>query len=454
MVSKILSPNPSNSKYATIFNEDSLGRPKGGITILGEGARPPLPDSVEPTSVATAAIPPEQPPATIPASSSSTPLTYGEWVTSQREQIEANRKQAVIDAQSSYMKNLSTYGANKDRLASSGLTNSGYGEYLTSRAYTQMRDDVQAANKLATDANLTLSAQELEHNEALKTKYAQYLTDIANGTYSDANTAEKVGAALGLTTEQTNTGKNMVTDQKVSDYYNAISAGTLNTSEVDKIKDTIDPTVYADLQAKWNESWKIDDNTFIGSDGKLISYKDAKAMVDEICNNSWASEPTKKALTAVLEKNYSDEFLAEKAQPYINAAKQFLSASIKNENYDDDYKDKLVTGAITKFTSKIVDVRSSGYESSKWGNFVDIDDPDSKQGKYLAAIIADEKAGRIRKGAAVKINYGSDGKGEGTYVYVGDGIFIPYTGFSQFTSDNLYLPAGYKQKNNGNIKEE
>ena len=397
----------------------------------------PLEKPEEPLVVPPPTIPPEQQ-TTIP--SSSTPLTYGEWVTSQREQIEANRKQSVIDAQSSYMKNLSTYGANKDRLASSGLTNSGYGEYLTSRAYTQMRDDVQAAKRLATDANLTLSAQELEHNEALKTKYAQYLTDIANGAYSDANIAGAMGKALGLTAEQTTTGKNMVTDQAVSGFYNAISAGKLNTSEVDKIKDTIDPTVYADLQAKWNESWKIDDNTFIGAKGKL-SYKDAKAFVDEICNNPWASEPTKTALQNALRNNYYDEFLAENSEKYIKKAKTL-------------YKGK--EGEEPAIEGKIVDVTYNGYESSQWGNYTGINNPNSEQGKYLASILADEEAGKIPEGSIVQINYGSAGRGVGTYMYLGDGVFIDCYPeyFSETVRQSYYIPDGYKLNSLHRIKKE
>ncbi len=69
-------------------------------------------------------------------------MTYAE--------AEKERQRSVIDARSSYEQNKATYGANAETLAGMGLTGSGYGDYLNSRAYAQQRAETQNANAQAT----------------------------------------------------------------------------------------------------------------------------------------------------------------------------------------------------------------------------------------------------------------------------------------------------------------
>ena len=69
--------------------------------------------------------------------------------------IEANRQKTITDSAAARAKQVGTYGANAERLASMGLTGSGYSDYLTAQAHAAHRGDVQAANALAEQSKLT-----------------------------------------------------------------------------------------------------------------------------------------------------------------------------------------------------------------------------------------------------------------------------------------------------------
>ncbi|MBO5481161.1 MAG: hypothetical protein J6A63_08240, partial [Clostridia bacterium] len=77
-----------------------------------------------------------------------------------------------------------------------------------------------------------------------------------------------------------------------------------------------------------------------------------------------------------------------------------------------------------------LDIYASGFKPENFGDFNDIDDPDSKQGKYVQAIINDAKAGKIPVGSFVTMNYGASASDNGNYIYMGDGIFVklPWNG--------------------------
>ncbi len=65
---------------------------------------------------------------------------------------EVERERGVVDARSSYEQNKASYGAQAERMGSMGLSGSGYGDYLNSRAYAQQRAETQAANSQAASA--------------------------------------------------------------------------------------------------------------------------------------------------------------------------------------------------------------------------------------------------------------------------------------------------------------
>lgn len=113
-----------------------------------------------------------------------------------------------------------------------------------------------------------------------------------------------------------------------------------------------------------------------------------------------------------------------------------------------------------------LDIYASGFKPEDFGNVVDADDPDSKQGKYTQKIIDDAKAGKIPVGSFVTMNYGASAGDNGNYIYMGDGIFVklPWNGSiksaikdyaSQFGDFSVYIPDGYKLGGwSGTIREK
>ncbi len=81
-----------------------------------------------------------------------------------KKQAEQTRQRAVVDAQSSYMQNLASYGANAEQMAAAGMRGGGYSDYLNAQAYAQKRSDVQQAN-----------AQAAYQNQAAEGTYQDYL---------------------------------------------------------------------------------------------------------------------------------------------------------------------------------------------------------------------------------------------------------------------------------------
>lgn len=115
------------------------------------------------------------------------------------EASELSRKRTIADANSSYQKSLATYGQNAEKLASMGLSGSGYGEYLTSGAYAQNRSAVQSANAqhLATekDALYREGQAKLEANS----KYYSDMLGIQadqNNAYSNLMNSALSGASI------------------------------------------------------------------------------------------------------------------------------------------------------------------------------------------------------------------------------------------------------------------
>ena len=103
---------------------------------------------------------PTTPPATTPTTTeptAETPMTYEEYIASEKQRAEEERQaahkeaeiakeRATVDAQSSYAQNKATYGANAETMAQMGLTGGGYSDYIDSQAYAQKRADIQHAN--------------------------------------------------------------------------------------------------------------------------------------------------------------------------------------------------------------------------------------------------------------------------------------------------------------------
>ena len=135
-------------------------------------------------------------------------------------EINAAKERGIVDANTSYQHNLSTYGAKNEALRGMGLAGSGYSEYLDSQAYAAQRAEVQGvrAGALAAEnnANATADAQRLEAKTALdkdllyydnlaeqhlEGKWSDILTGAGNGTYSKEQ-VENLAKYYGFSPEQ------------------------------------------------------------------------------------------------------------------------------------------------------------------------------------------------------------------------------------------------------------
>jgi hypothetical protein len=151
---------------------------------------------------------------------------------------------------------------------------------------------------------------------------------------------------------------------------------------------------------------------------RWIAYKEGKVSTDEYYNAANGDE--------------NAQGIVDNA---VDPTKFETEAKSKAESY----------GVRKEYVGKVIDTNRDTYTASEFGDFNDIDDPDSKQGKYVQAIINDAKAGKIKEGQIVHINYGNMWSDGGYYMYVGDGVFVRISdeGLVEMTRDSIYLPDGY-----------
>ncbi len=103
------------------------------------------------------------------------------------KQAETDRQRAIVDANSAYAKNQALYGANAENMASMGLSSSGYGEYLTGKAYATQRADVQNANATAQARKDQALYEEGRLKMQADQKYAEDLINIDNARNESYN---------------------------------------------------------------------------------------------------------------------------------------------------------------------------------------------------------------------------------------------------------------------------
>lgn len=164
-----------------------------------------------------------------PKTTTSTPMSFEEYVLSLKSNAddaykqtvanaEIERQRAAVDAQNAYHHAMPTYGTTAESLSASGLTGSGYSDYLQSKAYGQMRTDMNAANRTkqlavndaATVKNTAYAKADatymgyLEQKEtAQKNAYMSlYDSVIANPSAYSLDDITRLGGTLGLTAEQ------------------------------------------------------------------------------------------------------------------------------------------------------------------------------------------------------------------------------------------------------------
>lgn len=153
---------------------------------------------------------------------------------------------------------------------------------------------------------------------------------------------------------------------------------------------------------------------------------------------------------------------------YYNAAngdqvaQEVVGNVLNYDTFNSESKDranKIMNSMISKYGitevgigvfGKTIDIKREPFDVIQLGDFKDNDDPNSGQGKYTQALLKDEKSGKIKEGQLVRFNYGNVNGDTGTYVYIGNGVFVSITDGStvaQINGRNYYIPDGYCWKN-------
>lgn len=123
--------------------------------------------------------------------------------------IEANRQKTITDSSAARAKQVGTYGANAERLASMGLTGGGYSDYLTAQAHAAHRGDVQAANALAEQSKLTeqqkydatmlgLTEQRMQKEKQYQSDKSEILREIEADGFGSMTTISETAKAKGM----------------------------------------------------------------------------------------------------------------------------------------------------------------------------------------------------------------------------------------------------------------
>jgi hypothetical protein len=181
----------------------------GGAGASNPTPSPTAPPATNPTNAANPSGYMYTPGSTAPVGGSA--MDYATWlqghtkyqagVTREKavKAAEADRQRAIVDAASAFDKSKVTYGANAERAASMGLQNSGYGEYLTGKAYATQRGEVQNANKVAGARKDEALYTEGQMNIQADQKYAADLLGIKeeqNDSYNSLYNSASSGASI------------------------------------------------------------------------------------------------------------------------------------------------------------------------------------------------------------------------------------------------------------------
>ena len=217
----------------------------------------------------------------------------------------AQREKAISDAQNSYAAFTSRYGTQAEQMAQSGMTGSGYADYMKSRAYSQMRDETQAAN--ATYAENVRRA-----DATIREAYANDLIGVNNGTYTEAD-IEALASKNGYSTEQVEALKNAAAEYtknaQQSQYRTLIEkakSGVLTINEL--ISEYENKSISDDhLNVLANE---IIPNMYKDSEGKIITREEAQKKLDEVMKEFGDSSDVYKNATKQYNNLFSNSGIA------------------------------------------------------------------------------------------------------------------------------------------------
>lgn len=211
----------------------------------------------------------------------------------------ANEATAIQDADNSYARNLASYGAKADALASMGLSGGGYSQYLDSQAYAANQNARLAAAEQKAVAQRAADTAYADTSYKLNTEYGKQIRDT-NLKYSEmiAQNAEKLAAY----NEEKKIASDAVADGFIADIY---SGEGINTGYVDALYNNgngdIDATKYGEIKDEWLKNLALDESTFTKPTGERLSKADAEKLL----NNPWLENTEQKnKLEEVFDKLY------------------------------------------------------------------------------------------------------------------------------------------------------
>ena len=432
----------------------------GGLSYVGTPSVAPGSADVKYSDAETGSTEPSTP---VQTPSMVKPMTYEEYLKSAYDKTVNNaeeaRNKAIIDAQVSYQQNKATYGAKAEAMGAMGLTGSGYSDYLDAQAYNTSRNEVAVANaqaeKAKQQAEMTYSQGMLQLQESQNSTYNEILKEYGNSIEvikaSNLSDEQKQSAINSIQTNAYNefsydlstidiangNFEGVTEIQKLAEF--ALKTGELSQNNVNQL--------ITDYMTEIN---KIDIGTYFND--KTIET--AKEELSYIKNDKWIDQATKDKFERAYNSNFNIEVNDKEKEKNVEVD-NIMGLSDKAERTPEGYK----------YTSNTIDIYDSNftrellskqYEAGSASSvFVDTYNVGSKQCKYLIAIINDAKAGKIKQGQYIRTNYGSNARGMGWFVYLGEGKFRAVSDKIMKPSASLYIPNGYKvDKASLDIKEE
>lgn len=207
--------------------------------------------------------------ATDTATTPRTDGVYGEYL--------AARDRAILDAQNSYRANTAKYGSQAEAMAKSGMSGSGYADYMKSRAYTQMRDEVQTANAKYSENVRTADA-------TIRELFANDLIGVNNGTYTEADIdalAIKNGYSIEQVDELRSAAQKYTETAQNNYFYGLKEKANAGSLSMDEIVSAYEKKDISDEHRAYLAS-AIIPKMFKDSENGFVDIEEARSQLDDI----------------------------------------------------------------------------------------------------------------------------------------------------------------------------
>ena len=257
---------------------------------------------------------------------------YQQWLKNQGLDIQGDYAQTVSQAQqqyaqalaqnkAAYERQLGTYGANAERLAQSGLSASGYSDYLAGQAYAQQQAaNVQAGQWLSSKEQSALQSAQKTAQE----QYANYLSQVNKQTEDIYSSLQSTGGKL---------------SDEAKKYYETLGYSPEAITKAETLYSQYQSTPeYAEAQAKGAQSALLSGQTLadVTDSYNTDTVNRARENISKITDKA-AQGATKQSILAQL--GYDTSSMSEEAQ--ILAYQKALGLSSNNSG-----REKFVTDQI------------------------------------------------------------------------------------------------------------